>query len=148
MGGREREKKSSLQFHNCMNFKYIVAGAPSARAAGSTASVLILELRGDLTVESLFTSAHTCRPDGTHARTHAHTFAVCDFPSALTLESAFKSLKRTRHKRTICGRTYTRVSFRRRKQAAGEPSEDVQMGSGVRLDYLGKVRIHRLSLRA
>lgn len=59
-----------------MNFKYIVAGAPSARAAGSAASVLILELRGDLTVESLFTSAHTCRPDGTHARTHTHSLCV------------------------------------------------------------------------
>lgn len=27
--------------------------------------------------------------------------------------------------------------------AEGEPSEDVPMGSGVRLDYLGEVRIHR-----
>lgn len=77
------ERESSSPFHNCMNFKYIVAGAASVRTAGSAARLLILELRGELTVENLFTSDHACRPDGTHSRmhihtrTHTHTHSLC-----------------------------------------------------------------------
>lgn len=105
-----------------MNFKYIVAGAASVRAAGSAARLLILELLGELTVENLFTSDHACRPDGTHSRmhihtrTHTHTFTVCDFP--------------------LCSLLCTRVAFLRRKQAIREPSKDVPLGLGVRLDFL------------